>query len=108
MCYIIWYNQFYCLPREIHASKFVLVQLPGFFTHRFNGTFCECVPPIESKVGGFRMKKSVSPHLRAEWEVLIMNSHIFKCKYYFFDWKYGCLSEPADVTFREVFESQVT
>ena len=69
MCYDIWDNNLDCLPRYIHARKFVLGQLPEFHTHSFNGTFFECFLPIESKVEVFRMKKSVLPHLIAEWRV---------------------------------------
>ena len=58
VCYRIWDNHLDCMPREIPSSKFVLVQLPDFRTHSLNGGVCECFPPLESKVEGFRMMNS--------------------------------------------------
>ena len=37
-----------------------------------------------------------------------MNAYIVEYKYYVFDWKFECLSEPSHVKFIGVFESRVT
>ena len=65
VCYIIWYNQLDFLPSNIPARKFVLVQILGFLTHSLNGEFCECFPPLESKLEGFRMKTVSPPPLKS-------------------------------------------
>ena len=56
---------------------------------------------------GFRINKSVSPPLEIRVEVFIINECIVEFKFYVFDLKSECLSEPSHVTFRGVFEARV-